>query len=67
MYNAVKNNNLAGFKCVEELKDIVSVQKADTGYKDGPGWITTVAFNSDGKYYDLLNILDDVTRSNEEY
>lgn len=62
--NAAKNNNFADFKQVSGVSNIIAIQtvnvRATVDSNGGPGWVTSIAFNKDGNFYDLGNILDDV-------
>lgn len=55
--NAVKNLTLGGFEKLDEVGKIVSIKDATSGANSNG--MTTVAFNENGKFYDLYYVLQD--------
>ena len=45
---------------IKNVTNIVSIQTASSGVPNGGGWVTTVAFNNEGKFYDLKESLEDM-------
>ena len=45
---------------IKNVTNIVSIQSASSGVPNGGGWVTTVAFNNEGKFYDLKESLEDM-------
>ncbi len=48
---------------IKNVTNIVSIQNASSGVPNGGGWVTTVAFNNEGKFYDLSESLEDMGES----
>ena len=54
---AVKNNSIKSYGKLEGVNDIISIKNVSAGAPNGGGWVTTIAFNKDGKFYDLDYVL----------
>ncbi len=54
---AVKNNSIKSYGKLEGVNDIISIKTVSAGAPNGGGWVTTIAFNKDGKFYDLDYVL----------
>ncbi len=51
---AIENDTYQSNGKISNLTDIVGIQMANVSSKDGPGgYITTIAYNKDGKFYDI--------------
>lgn len=56
LYNAISSSTY-NFTKLDDVSDIVEVKNVSFSYKNGIGYSTIVAFNKDGKFYDLQNTL----------
>ena len=57
MYDAIIDNNYHNFVKIDEVSNIIQVESAYKGVTNGGSWGTLIAFNNQGKFYDLENIL----------